>query len=166
MKRTLIAITALSFAVAPALADDASKAAKVEEFFRLSKMDDTLRQALALSANQIKSGMLQQMTGVKLSPEQEKSMGEFQDKVTTLVSGALSWEKLKPAYVKLYAEAYTEPQMDDIVAFYKSPTGQAMVANNSVLLPKASAIVQKQLAGAMPEIQKLIRDFAGQEKPK
>jgi hypothetical protein len=160
MKRTLIAIAALSFTASPVFADDASKAAKVEEFFKLSKMDDTLRQALAMSANQIKSGMLQQMTGVKLSPEQEKSMGEFQDKVTTLVSGTLSWEKLKPAYVKLYAEAYTEPQIDDIVAFYKSPTGQAMVANNSVLMTKASAIVQKQLAEAMPEIQTLIRDFA------
>jgi len=166
MKRILIAIAALSVAASPSFADDASKAAKVEEFFKLSKMDDTLRQALALSANQIKSGMLQQMTGVKLSPEQEKSMGEFQDKVTTLVSGALSWEKMKPAYVKLYADTYTEPQLDDIVAFYKSPTGQAMVAGNSSMMTKASAIAQKQLAEVMPELQKMIRDFVEQSKPK
>ncbi len=161
-----LATIALFLAALPAFADDASKTAKVEEFLKLAKMDDTLRQALALSANQIKSGMLQQMTGTKLSPEQEKSMGEFQDKVTALVSGALSWEKMKPAYVRLYADAYTEPQIDDILAFYRSPSGQAMVAGNASLMTKASAIAQKQLAEVMPELQKLIHDMVEQSKPK
>lgn len=162
----LITVTVLYFAASLAYADDASKAAKVEEFFKLAKMDDTIRQALALSANQIKSGMLQQMTGTKLPPEQEKSMGEFQEKVTSLVSGALSWENLKPSYVKLYADAYTEPQIDDILAFYRSPTGQAMVANNSSLMTKASTIAQKQLAEVMPELQKLIHDLAAPAEKK
>jgi hypothetical protein len=161
-----LATTTLFLAASPAFADDASKTAKVEEFLKLAKMDDALRQGLALASNQIKSGMLQQMTGTKLSPEQEKRMGEFQDKVTALVSSALSWEKMKPSYVQLYADAYTEPQLDDILAFYRSPSGQAMVAGNSSLMTKTSAIAQKQLAEVMPELQKLIRDFGEPTKPK
>jgi len=162
----LCAIASLCLAALPDFADDATKAAKVEEFFKLAKMDDTIRQALALAANQVRSGMLQQMTGTKLSPEQEKSTGEFQDKVTALVSGALSWEKMKPPYVKLYADAYTEPQIDDMLAFYRSPSGQAMVAGNASLMTKASAIAQNQLAEIMPELQKLIREFTTQAEKK
>lgn len=152
----------LCFSVLPICADEASKTAKVEEFFRLAKMDEMLRQTLALSASQVKSGMLQEMIGVKLPPEIEKSQEEFQDKITRIISDALAWEKIEPAYVKLFAEAYSEQELDDIVAFYRSPTGQAMVSKGPSLMTKASEIVQQRMAIAMPELQKLMRDFMAQ----
>jgi hypothetical protein len=59
MMKQLLAITALYLSASLANADDASKAAKVEEFFRLAKTDETIRRLLALSADQMKSGVLQ-----------------------------------------------------------------------------------------------------------
>jgi len=107
-----------------------------------------------------------------VSPEDQQRLDEFTDKVVKIISGAMSWEKLEPQYAKLYAEAYTEEQLDDIVAFCKSPTGQAMVEKNPTLIKKANAIVQKQMAEVTPEVQKLMQDFIAdtvkraQETPK
>jgi hypothetical protein len=109
--------------------------------------------------SQVNSGALQAVMGVKLAPEQEKAVAELQDKVTRIVADALAWEKLKPAYVKLFAEAYSEVELDDILAFYKSPTGQSMVAKNPLLMTKASEIVQQRMAAAQPELEKLVRDL-------
>jgi hypothetical protein len=66
---------------------------------------------------------------------------------------------MKPAYVKLFSETYTEPQVDDLLAFYRSPTGQVMVAKSPELIVKANAIVQQKMLAAQPELQKLIQEF-------
>jgi hypothetical protein len=102
---------------------------------------------------------MQQLMGVKLSAEQEKASAEFMDKATHLITDALAWEKLKPDYVKLFSDAYTESELDDILTFYRSPTGQAMVAKNPALMMKASGMVQEKMAAVVPELQKLVRDY-------
>ena len=157
-----ILVLATTVLASAAYGDEASKAAKVEEFLRLAKMDEMLRQSLALATSQVKSGVLKEMMGVKLPPEMQKNADVLQDKVSRVVSDALAWEKLKPAYVKLFADAYSEAEIDDIVAFYKSSTGQSMVAKSPLIMTKASEIVQRRMTEAQPELQKLIHDFMSQ----
>ena len=62
--RMIIAIAVLSLAPS-AYAGDAGRTAKVEELFRLSRIDQLLRQSLTLAAEQVKSGLIQQIMGVK-----------------------------------------------------------------------------------------------------
>ncbi|MBI2685400.1 MAG: DUF2059 domain-containing protein [Acidobacteria bacterium] len=164
MKSTIYttAILILSFAAPPVLADEASKAAKVEEFFRLAKIDEMLRNVLALSSSRMQGAAIQEMLGVKLPPEAQKRVESLQGKVTALLTEALAWEKLKPEYVKIYSEAFTEEQIGDIVAFHKSKTGQALVAKNPELMAKSSEIVRKKLAESQSEMRKLIQEFIEQ----
>jgi hypothetical protein len=161
MKRNSLFLAGIftCIAVSAVRADEASKTAKVEEFFKVSHTEQTLTQGMAMMLSQAKSGLVQKMLDVTPTPEQTKANDEMQDKLAAILTGALSWEKLKPAYVKLYAGAYTEEELDGIVAFYKSPAGQAMVSNSSSIMAKANEIVQRQLASAMPEIEKLMKDY-------
>jgi hypothetical protein len=168
MKRRTLALTSLflTLAVSTAFADDASKAAKVEEFFKLAQLDDVLRQALGQVRAQMQSGISQQILGEKpLSPEEKKQVEDFQNKLNDLIADALSWENLKPGYVKIYVDAFTEEQIDGIVAFYKSPPGQAMVAKTSTLLTKGTALAQEKIVAAQPAIQKLVKEFIAQPAP-
>jgi hypothetical protein len=89
-------------------------------------------------------------------------MEQYQDK-DLVMSDAIAWEKLKPAYVELFAAAYTESELDDIIAFYKSPSGRSMVAKNPLLMTKAAEIMQQRMAEAQPELQKLMRDFVSEQ---
>jgi hypothetical protein len=125
-------------------------------------VEDNLRQTLAMSMNQMKSGFLQQMFGVKLSPEEDKMLGDLQDKMSKLLTEALAWDKLKPEYIKLYTEAYSESELDDLVTFYKSPTGQALATKTPALMAKSGEIVQQRMAAFAPQVQKLMADFMAQ----
>jgi len=160
----ITAIAVLSIAPPIAYADDASKTAKVEELFRLTKIDQLLRQSLTLAAEQVKSGLIQQIMGVKLSPDMQKEVGAMQDKVAGIVSDAVAWDKLKPPYLKLYLDAYSEEELDGIVAFYKSPAGQAMVTKTPELMTKASDIVRQKIAEVQPDLAKIVSDFASQTR--
>jgi uncharacterized protein len=141
-----------------ARADDASKAAKIQEFFKVAQLDRLSAQSLRLATDRAKSGMIQQMIGVKLNADQQQTMNEFSDKITKVLTNALGWDALEPEYAKLYAGAYTEQQIDDLLAFYKSPTGQVMVEKTPVLMEQANAIVQQHMQAVMPQMQKLFKD--------
>jgi hypothetical protein len=106
------------------------------------------------------------LMGGKASPEMEKQMNAFQDKVAVVVSNALSWERLKPAYLKLYADAFSEEELEGILAFYKSPAGKAMVAKTPSLMQKATVVAQEKMTEAQPELRKLIEEFVSETQKK
>ena len=161
-KSLIIAISLLCFSASAAYGDDAVKRAKIEEFFKLAKMDETLSQTLQAMSDQVKAAMARQMASVKPPPEMEKLSSEFQEKLFALLFDAMTWEKLKPAYLKLYADAFSEEQIDDILAFYKSPGGQALVEKTPLLMRDAMAVAQERLAEAEPQMQQLLKDFTAQ----
>ena len=142
--------------------DDASKMAKVHEFFRLAKLDQLSAQAMDLVMTQMNSGVMQQMSGTKLTEDDQKRLDEFSGKVRQLVNRTLGWQALEPQYAKLYADAYTEQQLDDLIAFYKSPTGQVMVEKTPILMKESSAIAQQKMVTLIPEFQDLMKEYSPQ----
>lgn len=163
MRRKIIYLVIIAFCFPLSTrADDASKMAKIHELFKVSKMDQLSAQSMRLAENQVKAGMVRQMFGVKLNADQQEELNHLSGKLMKILSSALNWDALEPEYAKLYAAAYTEQQIDDLLAFYKSPTGQVMIEKMPVLMQEANAVVQKRMADAMPQIQKLIKDYMTQ----
>lgn len=142
-----------------ARADDASKTAKIHEFFKVAKMDQLSSQTAQRMIDQMKSGAVQQLLGVSVTPDQQQKLDQFTQRMGKIISDALNWNDLEPQYTKLYADAYTEQQIDDLLAFFKSPTGQVMVEKLPTLMQQADAITQQRMAAAMPQIQELLRQF-------
>jgi len=164
MFRNVCVIIGLFGSVSAAYCDDASRLAKASEVLRLAKTDQTMRQGLGIVADQIKSGLLQQISGVKIPAEMEKEVAAFQDKIMAIMFDAISWEKLEPDFARLYADAYTESQLDDMVAFYKSEAGQAMVANAPALMAKGSKVAQQRIQDVLPQIQNALTEFQSRVK--
>src|SRR5262249_1169027 len=156
--RALVISVLVVSGMVPCRADESSKAAKVEEFLRRAKVDEMLRQGMDLTMRQLKSGMIEQMLGAKIPPQLAKSFAAFHATIGAVITGALAWEKLKPKYVKLYLDAYSEEELDDFLAFYRSKSGQQMIAKTPELMTRASEIVQGHLAAVLPEIQKMFQE--------
>src|ERR1700744_35272 len=132
-------------------ADDACEIAKIHELLKLTKVEQNLEQ--------IKSGIFQQMFPVKLTPDQNAQVDSLADKVAAVMAKALSWHDLEPEYSKLYAETFTEQQIDDLLAFYRSPTGLVIVDKMPVLLKQSTVFFQQRMAAVNPELQSLLKDF-------
>lgn len=172
-RRLAVAIIILFSLPLFAHADDASKMAKIHEFFKVAKIDQLTNQTMQRISDQMKSGVIERMFGVKLTAEQQQKANELSDKMMKILSSELSWDTLEPEYAKMYADAYTEQQIDDLIAFYKSPTGQIMVEKTPILMQQANALAEQRVASAMPQIQQLLMDYMKEatttsppEKPK
>lgn len=157
--RAVFSTLVLLLAAGAALADEAAKTAKIEEMLQLTKADQMINQML----DQVRSMQTQQLARMDLPPERRARAQEMQSKISQLISASLSWEKLRPQYVKLYSDAFTEEELAAILAFYKSPAGRAMLEKMPQLMLKSMSIGQQAVANIQPEIERLVREEQGKQ---
>jgi hypothetical protein len=154
LKLALVLVIA-SLAPFSARADDASKIAKIHEFFRITKVGELTDHTMTVTINQVTTRLTGRYASAQLTPAQQRQVNEFTARIKGLILSSMSWKSLEPEYTKLYADAYTEQQIDDLIAFYKTSTGQAVVEKTPMLIQQASELAQKRLAAAMPQAQQL-----------
>ena len=88
-------------------------------------------------------------------PEVRAKLEEMQKKVFALISERMSWQKMKPVYVKLYAEVYTDEELDGMIAFFSSPAGRSMTAKSPILMQRSMQVVQSLMGEVLPEIKRI-----------
>jgi hypothetical protein len=150
MKRW-IAIFVMVLVVGPvgARADEASKQAKVKELFATMHMEHNLDRMRSAMEQQVEATAKNAPGTEAMTPEKKKAQQDFIDGSMKVVDENFGWSVLEAAYVKLYADTYTETELDGILAFYKSPAGQAML----VKTPELSAGVMQIVHGRMDDFQ-------------
>ncbi len=148
---------------APCLvADDATKNAKIEEIFRLTKVDQLQKRMI----EQVKTMIPAIEAQAGMPGDGDEMNSELRGQILDAISTRVSWDKMKPAYTKLYADAFTEQEIDGILAFYKSPPGQAMLTKMPDLASKSLDMAQQQMAGLYPEIRRIVADYSAKhQKP-
>ncbi len=68
-------------------------------------------------------------------------------------------DALKPLFLKVYMDTYTEEELDGILAFYKSPAGQAFVAKTPQLMQRSMQLMQEQMANVQPRLEEASKEF-------
>jgi hypothetical protein len=151
-----------SFAVAHA--DEASKRAKVQEMLTLLHTERVSQQIEGGIMKQA-SAMPQQLFGGPVPPESKAKFDTFEHQLQQATEAQIGWKVLEPEYADLYAKTYTEPELDAILTFYKSPAGQSMLAKSAELNSQSVQLVQARMAVLQPQLQKLAQDFVQSTKP-
>jgi hypothetical protein len=142
-----------------ARADEASRVAKARQMFELAHIDQLTTQMMNQVFEQLRGGMMQQIAGVQMNSQQQKVMDEFAARLQTLLTDSVGWKVLEPDFAKLYADTYTDEELDGILAFYRSPAGQAMVAKTPTLAAASAAISQKRVQSIAPRIRQLALQY-------
>lgn len=62
----------------------------------------------------------------------------------------MSWERMKPEYVRLYASLYTEDELRQLTAFYESPVGQKSIRIQPEVTARLLGIAQRLMAQPAP----------------
>ena len=81
-----------------------------------------------------------------------------------LLEEAMSWKALKPEYVDLYAQAFTDEELRGLVEFYRSPVGKRLVEKTPELTTRSMQLIQARLAKVLPQIQDITREWAREMK--
>lgn len=142
--RTLLLALGLSLVALGALAQQpsASHVKAIEDLFQVMDMKATLNQSIDVV--------------LKSQIDANPQLKPLEDVMRRFLAKYMSFESLKPGMVSLYAEAFTEPEVRELVAFYRTPLGHKMVTRMPLLLQKGAALGQKAVQDHLPELQEEI----------
>ena len=149
----------LVLSMAGANAQEASQRTMAEELLNVMNVQDSIEKSFAMMKQMIpaQTEKIMQAAGQTNMPS---NMSSQTDKMMDMMTQALSWDKMKDDYITLYAETFTEDEMKGMIAFYKSPAGQAFIKKQPELMKRSVELSQKKMLKLMPQIQALTQKMA------
>ncbi len=139
MRAMLLAVVQLAFVIVspPAKADDASDRLKIaEEVVVTAHVADNLRSVMPMIMTQLKPLVLRQ------GETNPTDLDRFTKLFNARVDAAADQFAEKMAHI--YAAAFSVEDLGNVLSFYKTPTGQNLLAKQSAIA-QASMAVGKQL---------------------
>ena len=76
----------------------------------------------------------------------------------------MSWQRMKPLYVQLYQDTFEQDEVDGLLAFYTSPTGQAFLNKMPVVMQKSMALSQSLMQSALPKMTAAMKEALSEAK--
>ncbi len=153
MKKLIAAF--LCFTVYLSAYADASKRESVEALLEITQANAMMDNMYA-QMDQMFVGMGQQL-GIK--PSEQPLFEEYMQNVVAAMRQEMSWEKMEEPIIDVYLKHYTEEEIQDMLAFYRTDTGRAMVEKMPQVMNESMMVTQQMLRGFMPRIQELSMEF-------
>lgn len=131
--------------------------ASIAELFRLMRAESLVDAV----ANQAEAQMRQQMaqaqsTGQPVTDEQRRMMEIAPPRVARLMREELTWAKMEPIQMAIFRETFDQTEVDGLIAFYRTPAGQAYVAKMPLAMQKTMVATQAMLASFAPKLAAVI----------
>jgi len=155
--RILIALALLCPAIyaADAPPSDASLNQLLEITHAHKVLDATIAQMDTMMKN-----MFQQVTaGQPASPQLEKIFEKGQAEVVSMCKEELTWEKMEPMYLRIYRKSLSQSDVDGMIAFYKTPAGQAVINKMPLILQNTMAEVSQMMGPMMQRAERMQQDL-------
>ncbi len=140
-----------------ASAQDPQRSAAAEELLKVMNVQDAIEKSFAMVKKMIPAQM-EKMTQMAGETNMPANVSRQTDKMLDMISVEFSWDKIKADYIALYADTFTEQEIKDMIAFYKSPVGQALVKKQPELMKRSMEISQKVMMQIMPKIQAMAEE--------
>ncbi|MDA0989141.1 MAG: DUF2059 domain-containing protein [Verrucomicrobia bacterium] len=149
MKRTMTLVIVIAMAVS-ARAGDAERRALAEELLNAMDMQANIERSFAM----VKDMIPQQMAS--LGGATDLNTADVQGQTETIlnvVMEAMNWDALKEDYIAIYAETFTEVELQGVVDFYTSAAGRRFLEKQPELMRRSMEISQRQMLALIPKIQ-------------
>ena len=162
---TAVFVLGLFTLSANALEPGSEKYKNIEELLILTNTKKNLERSLK-AVRDMKIAATKQILQKysKVSPEKQEQFADTQKKVFELMSKELTWEKLKDDYVALYDRHFSNDEIVQLIAFYKTAIGQKMLKEQPLIFRESMMIGQSHVMKIMPQIQKLLKDTMRKKK--
>ena len=136
----------------------------INQLLELSKAGKLMDSVWGQMDGMMKASLQQVTKGKPLSTDEQAIMDRQQTKMMAIIKDDLSWDKMKEMFVQTYRETFSQEDIDGLIAFYKSPTGQAFVDKQPELMKRTMALMQQRMVPMMQEIQKMTQETASELK--
>lgn len=106
-------------------------------------------------------GLEEQMMGgatamVDVMSSQNPSLIPYRDVILEWSESIMTWEIFGPKMIDIYTEAFSEDELRDLVAFYKTPTGKKAITMMPELMQKGAQLGANEAQQHIPRLQQMI----------
>lgn len=119
----------------------------------MTQMDNLMQQSIA-----------QATRGQTISPKVQKEIDKGRGEMLAMMKDLLDWSKLEPLYVRVYQKSFSQQEVDGMIAFYKTPAGQAVIGKMPSVMQNTMDEMQQMMAPVMQKMQKMQQDVVAEMK--
>jgi hypothetical protein len=138
--------------------------ASIKQLLEVSQSRKLVDSVIAQMNNLMLQAIAQATKGQQISPKVQKDIDQRRDETVSQMKELLDWKKLEPMYVRIYQKSFTQPEIDGMIAFYKTPAGQAVITKMPAVMQNTIDEMQQLMGPVMEKIQRTQQDVAAELK--
>jgi uncharacterized protein len=168
MKRILtVVVLSSSIALSVICAqDNPPSEASIRQLLEVGQAHKLVDTMTAQMDSYMKQAMQQATNGERVTPEIQKHIDSLEAEMMATLKEVLDWNKLEPMYVRVYQKSFTQGEVDGMIAFYKTPTGQALLTKMPVVMQNTLNEVQQMMQPMMQRMQRMQHDIVAEIQAK
>ncbi|MEL0641064.1 DUF2059 domain-containing protein [Pseudoalteromonas aliena] len=137
-------------------AEQSTKQQEIDELISVMNLD-----SMVDSMYDQVEGMIKGMSGkMDVKPSEQAIFDKYYGDMTTVLKTEMSWAKMQPMMVNVYDKHFSEQEIADMLAFYKTDTGQKILKKMPVVMQESMQMSQSLMKDAMPKIQTLAQQLS------
>jgi hypothetical protein len=111
----------------------------------VSKTESLINSMYAQIEQLMAQTMQQAIAGKTLTAEQREAVEAAPKQFVEIMKNELSWANMKPMYINIYQETFSQDEIDGLIAFYRSPAGAAFIDKMPLVLQKTNVAMQSRI---------------------
>jgi len=160
--RKLLLASALGLSLAlPAFAAPPSDAS-LDRLFTVTQTQKLTAAMLDQVDAMLKPAFHQAIANEDLSPAQREAAqshaDEFTRRMRPILAEELGWERLKALYSDIYREAFSQEEVDGLIAFYQSPIGRVVIEKMPIVMQRTMAETQRRMGPLTEKIRRAVQE--------
>jgi hypothetical protein len=138
--------------------------ASLQELLQIVHAEDLLK-AVDQQMDSVFQSTMQQVTqGKPPTPAQQKELDNFRGKMKAIMHEEFNWQEMQPEFMQVYRQTLSQEEVDGMIAFYKTPTGQAVIKKMPLIMQASMGMVQKKFPVLMQKIQQAAKESFKEQK--
>jgi hypothetical protein len=132
--------------------------ASIKQLLEVAQARKLVDSVMAQMDNLMQQTVAQATRGQKIPDRVQKDIDQQRAEMVTMMKELLDWTKLEPMYVRIYQKTFSQQEIDGMIAFYKTPAGQAVLSKMPAAMQNTIDEMQQLMGPVMQRMQKMQQD--------
>ena len=158
IKAKLILLVLIMFCTTAYGADTKPSDESIKELLRVTESRNLVDSMMGQMDNLFKSSMQQALQGKTITQKEQKLADDMQKKMIVIFKEEMNWEMLEPLFTQIYRDSFTQQEVDGMLAFYKSPSGQSVIRKMPLVMQNTMTEMQKRMGPIYQKLSKMTEE--------
>ena len=138
--------------------------ASIKQLLEVAQSHKLVDSVMAQMDNLLQQTIAEATKGQPIPDKVQKDIDQRRSELLALMKDLLDWKKLEPMYVRIYQKTFSQPEVDGMIAFYKTPAGQAVISKMPAAMQNSIDEMQQMMGPVMQRMQQMQHDVVAEMK--